>query len=117
MGFADFARGWFGCKDKTTTSVTTTTTSTTPTETSTTCLTPGRFWGCNDQATTTELSSTTTQQHSTITPAPSMPSPTTAPTAAPTEEDPPEKGRCVDRAWYGRCREWGGDAPDGNEDM
>ncbi|KAK4033190.1 autophagy protein atg15 [Parachaetomium inaequale] len=108
--------GWFGCKDKTTTSSITTTTSTTPTATSTTCLTPGRFWGCNDEATTAS-SSTTTHEQSTITSPPSMPSATTAPSAAPTEDDPPEKGGCLDRAWYGRCREWGGDAPDGNEDM
>ncbi|KAK4247332.1 putative lipase [Corynascus novoguineensis] len=114
--------GWFGCKDKTTTSVTTTsvitTTSTTPTvtSTSTTCKTPGRFWGCYDE-TTTVSSSTATPDQSTITPAPSMPSPTTAPSTSPTEEEPPNKGRCVERAWYGMCRKWEGDAPESIDDI
>ncbi|AEO69483.1 autophagy protein atg15 [Thermothielavioides terrestris NRRL 8126] len=109
--------GWFGCKDKTTT---TTTTSTTPVETSTTsttCLTPGRFWGCNDKTTTeTSTTTTTTQEQSTITPPPSMPAPTSAPSAAPTD-DAPKEGRCVDRAWYGWCRKYEGDAPEKKEDM
>ncbi|KAL2021030.1 hypothetical protein VTK56DRAFT_7685 [Thermocarpiscus australiensis] len=106
--------GWFGCRDKTTTS-TTTVTSATPTATSTTCLTPGRFWGCNDK-TTTGTSITTTREHGTITSPPSMPSSTSTPSAAPTEE-PPEKPRCVDRAWYGMCRKWESDVPVNNEDM
>ncbi|KAL2172758.1 hypothetical protein VTG60DRAFT_2577 [Thermothelomyces hinnuleus] len=114
--------GWFGCKDKTTTSVTTTTetiTSTTSTTTSTACKTPGRFWGCYDQTTTTSMttSSTATQDQSTITSPPSMPSPTSAPTATPTEEDPPQKRRCVDRAWYGMCRKWEGDDLERIDDM
>ncbi|KAK4106866.1 autophagy protein atg15 [Parathielavia hyrcaniae] len=108
--------GWFGCKDKT---AIPTTTSTPPTQTSTTCLTPGRFWGCNDGATTTETppTSTTTQERSTITPPPSVPSNTTAPSASPTEGDSPEKGRCVHRAWYGLCKEWKGNAPESVQDI
>lgn len=43
--------GWFGCKDKTTT--TTTPASTSQSTITTTCETPGRFWGCNDDATQT----------------------------------------------------------------
>jgi lipase ATG15 len=45
-----------------------------------------------------------------------MPTTTTVPSAVPTE-DLPEKGECIDRAWYGRCREWEGDEPDRREDM
>lgn len=116
------ARGWFGCKDKTTTTETTTddSTSTTSTTTSTTCKTPGRFWGCYDKTTTTSTTVTTTtttttssstasEDQSTITPPPSMPSPTSAPTSTPAEEGSPRKRRCVDRAWYGLCRKWEGD--------
>ncbi|KAK4123631.1 alpha/beta-hydrolase [Parathielavia appendiculata] len=107
--------GWFGCKDKTTT---TASTSTTPTVTSTTCLTPGRFWGCNDKVTTTGIpKSMPTQERSTITSPPSVPNSTTAPSAAPTEEDPLEKGRCVHRVWYGLCREWEDNTPEGVEDI
>ncbi|KAK3296163.1 autophagy protein atg15 [Chaetomium fimeti] len=106
--------GWFGCKDKTTTSVTTTT-STTSTAT-TTCMTPGRFWGCNDETSAVESGVTSTQEPSTITPAPSMPSPTTAPSSAPADQDPPQS-RCVHRAWYGMCKEWEGDNPESNDDM
>ncbi|KAH6624393.1 autophagy protein atg15 [Chaetomium sp. MPI-SDFR-AT-0129] len=111
--------GWFGCKDKTTTIVTTTTTSTIPTQTSTSCLTPGRFWGCNDETTSGAgtTATTTPEGHSTITSPPSLPDPTTTPSAAPTSSGPPSKETCVDRAWYGRCREWDGEAPEGNEDM
>ncbi|KAL7912284.1 alpha/beta-hydrolase [Trichoderma velutinum] len=47
--------GWFGCKDKTTTTTTTTTTlaSASQSTVTTSCETPGRFWGCNDDATQT----------------------------------------------------------------
>lgn len=84
-------------------------------------MTPGRFWGCNDE-TSAVPGATSTQEQSTITPPPSVPSPTTAPPPAPTAEDPPQS-RCVHRAWYGMCKEWEGDNPDGpdgpgsNEDM
>lgn len=46
-----------------------------------------------------------------------MPSATTAPSAVPTDEDPPETGRCISRAWYGLCKEWEGDDTEGGEDM
>ncbi|KAL2261904.1 hypothetical protein VTK26DRAFT_3028 [Humicola hyalothermophila] len=111
--------GWFGCKDKTTTSTTTTTTKAptpTSTSTSTTCLTPGRFWGCYDKA-TTESTITTTREHETITSPPAMPTSASPPTTAPTDE-PPKSSQCVDRAWYGWCREWEGSDDSANkEDM
>jgi lipase ATG15 len=44
--------GWFGCRDETTTVVTTTAGSVS-TPTSTTCLTPGLIWGCHDESTST----------------------------------------------------------------
>jgi lipase ATG15 len=112
--------GWFGCKDKTTTASTTTTTTTTeeitststekitstpisePSETSsesTTCLTPGRFWGCYDDSTT-----------ETGTPSPTDPVVTPAPTTTPvTPTEPPAdepQETCIRRSWYGRCMEW-----------
>ncbi|EHK17707.1 uncharacterized protein TRIVIDRAFT_183117 [Trichoderma virens Gv29-8] len=46
--------GWFGCKDKTTTPA-----STSQSTVTTTCETPGRFWGCNDEATQTSSLYTT----------------------------------------------------------
>lgn len=114
-------RGWFGCKDKTTTSTTSTipistTTPPTPTATSTTCETPGKFWGCYDQ-TSEDPSVTTTEEHTTITSPPTMPttsSTSSVPSVAPTEE-PHET--CVERAWYGMCREWDGDSSAKKEDM
>ncbi|RYC59874.1 hypothetical protein CHU98_g6332 [Xylaria longipes] len=125
--------GWFGCKDKTTT-IETTSSQTTPTITSTTtttCSTPGWF-GCNDptsttpsQATATATSTTcatpgwwgckdkttisTTIQHE-ITSPPSMPIPTSSGQAPVTA---PPKSHCVERHWYGTCKEW---APDGEGD-
>ncbi|KAK4226682.1 autophagy protein atg15 [Podospora fimiseda] len=112
--------GWFGCKDKTTVSTTiTTTVAPTPTPTPTTsCLTPGRFWGCYDDGKTstgTEVYTTTLEQ-STITPPPSLPaSSTPIPVPTSTEDPPAGSGRCKERAWYGACKEWeeeegGGDA-------
>ncbi|TRX91386.1 hypothetical protein FHL15_007808 [Xylaria flabelliformis] len=123
--------GWFGCKDKTTSTtkttssqttptITTTTTCTTPgwfgcndptnttsyqataTATSTTCATPG-WWGCKDRTTTP---TTTTLQHE-ITSPPSMPIPTSL------RQEPvtaPPKSHCVERHWYGACKEWARDA-------
>lgn len=97
--------GWFGCKDKTTTSTTTrevtTTEPVTETPSSSTCLTPGRFWGCwDDEATATDVP---TSGQMTLTPAPSTtaPSPTETSTGEPAET-------CIRRAWYGRCLEWDG---------
>jgi len=110
--------GWFGCKERLTTtktvttttevpvittdtSITTTTpiTTTRPTKTaepttSTTCLTPGRFWGCNDK--TEEPTGTITE------------APTGVPTAEPSPSHPPPTSSCARRAWYGRCKEWEG---------
>ena len=100
--------GWFGCKDKTTTTTSTTTTEvTTTTEppatteqpSSTTCLTPGRFWGCWDDNST---SGVPTSGQMTLTPAPTA---TPAPTSTAADELPET---CVRRAWYGRCLEWDG---------
>lgn len=91
--------GWFGCKDKTTTEVTTTSTTDSSTTSSTTCLIPGRFWGCRDEvATTTKLD----------------PSPITLPTTAaeptatstqPSTSSPPDP-ECLRRSWLGYCKEW-----------
>ncbi|KAH8163196.1 hypothetical protein CIB48_g5056 [Xylaria polymorpha] len=125
--------GWFGCKDKTTTTettssqttptITSTTTCSTPgwfgcndptnstssqataTATSTTCGTPG-WWGCKDKTT---ISTTTTPQHE-ITSPPSMPIPT-SPGQAPVTAAP--KSHCAERHWYGTCKEW---VPDGEGD-
>ncbi|KAI0481739.1 Alpha/Beta hydrolase protein [Xylaria cf. heliscus] len=127
--------GWFGCKDKTTTTETTsshitptitsaTTTCSTPgwfgcndptnttssqatvTATSATCSTPG-WWGCKDTST---VPTTTTPQHE-ITSPPSMPIPT-SPRQAPVTASP--KSHCVERHWYGTCKEW---AADGKGDV
>jgi lipase ATG15 len=98
--------GWFGCKDRTTTTSdstavpTVTTTSSTSNSASTTCLTPGRFWGCYDKTSTDAVSSTMSHP---ITPAPS-----TTPTSVPTNR-PPTKTRCARRSWFGWCKEWEGD--------
>ncbi|KAI0194977.1 Alpha/Beta hydrolase protein [Astrocystis sublimbata] len=118
--------GWFGCKDETTTTGTTTSQATTTTTTSsTTCKTPGWFgcndptdaasqatatatsttcatpgwWGCNDKA----ASSTTTIAQHEMTSPPPMPAPTSI------GHDPvtaPPKSRCVERHWYGLCKQW-----------
>ncbi|KAK3380265.1 Alpha/Beta hydrolase protein [Lasiosphaeria ovina] len=110
--------GWFGCKDKTTTTTSatvTTTTAPTATQTSTTttpsstCLTPGRFWGCYDGTTsdgsTATTTTTTSSEQSTITPPPSVPAPTSVPPAVSTEE-PPRKPSCVERNWVWGCKKW-----------
>ncbi|KAH7308196.1 Alpha/Beta hydrolase protein [Stachybotrys elegans] len=102
--------GWFGCKDKTTTTDVTTTRPVTPTSTSTTasttCETPGKFWGCWDDA----VSTTTVSSPTRAAPTPPM---TSAPTAAPTEapeeaEDKEDKAmylKCARRNWLGFCVE------------
>ena len=97
--------GWFGCKDKTTTTETTTSTQPVSTTSTTTCETPGRFWGCRDEATTTTSAQTGT--------APTPPPVTSAPTAAPTSTpsaSPPAK--CRHRNWFGFCKDWQGGPPD-----
>ncbi|KKA28142.1 hypothetical protein TD95_000984 [Thielaviopsis punctulata] len=72
--------GWFGCKDDTTTTSATTTTSTT------TCLVPGRFFGCYDEPTTTEDIDV---------PVPTQPA-----------AEPTVAGRCRHRNLIGRCVDW-----------
>ncbi|KAI9736284.1 MAG: putative lipase atg15 [Cirrosporium novae-zelandiae] len=106
--------GWFGCKDPTTTSSATATAapaptaSSTPTITSaptlpsptsnsftseptssTTCQTPGFFWGCKDEPTTSEGSTITS-----------------SPPSEPTATGPRWKRHCVKRTWLGKCKEW-----------
>ncbi|KAJ4292238.1 putative lipase atg15 [Collariella sp. IMI 366227] len=99
--------GWWGCLDETTTTTGTHTSKIiTTTSSTTTCLTP-------DETISTGVTKT---QGPSITSPPTLPSTTSAPSPEPTDEDPPEE-TCVDRAWFGWCREWGGDEPDGNEDM
>ncbi|KAK3070712.1 putative lipase atg15 [Teratosphaeriaceae sp. CCFEE 6253] len=104
--------GWFGCKDPTTTTsssstvVTTpsaapaptlTTTSSLPTGTST-CHAPGWFGGCLDESTTSAAPSSTAA-HTTPKPTAASPSPSgTAPVT--------QRKKCVDRNWYGTCRQW-----------
>ncbi|WYZ40643.1 hypothetical protein EsH8_IV_000984 [Colletotrichum jinshuiense] len=102
--------GWFGCKDKTTTSTTTTTSSvkTTSATSTTTCLTPGRFWGCQDAVSTTSALPLSTTSHQ-ITAAPTATS-TTAPTKA-----PPSDPYCRRRHWYGWCKEWSQDTDQGTD--
>ncbi|KJR82373.1 triacylglycerol lipase [Sporothrix schenckii 1099-18] len=76
-----------------------------PTETSSTCSTPGRFWGCWDEAPATTSTST---QTSTITPPPTGPTAPVAPVVPPVTTTPPtSKQRCLQRSWLGFCREWG----------
>ncbi|CAM1510345.1 Fc.00g006800.m01.CDS01 [Cosmosporella sp. VM-42] len=94
--------GWFGCKDKTTTTEVTSTQPVTSTSSST-CLIPGRFWGCRDEAVTT----TCAEPSQTVT----TPPVTAAPTATPTttsSTSPPDKGRCLYRNWFGFCTDWEG---------
>ncbi|KAI0455495.1 Alpha/Beta hydrolase protein [Xylaria acuta] len=86
--------GWFGCNDPTNT----TSPQVTATATSTTCATPG-WWGCKDKTT---ISTTATPQHE-ITSPPSMPTPTSLGQAPVTA---PPKSHCVERHWYGTCKEW-----------
>ncbi|KAK3322447.1 Alpha/Beta hydrolase protein [Apodospora peruviana] len=128
--------GWFGCKDKTTTTTSTiktsvpataTSTSTTPTS-STTCLTPGRFWGCYDDPATTNTGArftttlTSANLPSTITEPPKVPPPSTSTpvppsSAIPTETGPQNHGRCLQRTWYWMCRQWDGGRDYGTDDM
>ncbi|ROT40167.1 alpha/beta-hydrolase [Sodiomyces alkalinus F11] len=90
--------GWFGCKDKTASMTTTTTTdATTTSETTTTCLIPGRFWGCYDDPT-----SATSHASPSITEAPTI----TAPSSSPISKAPPLEPTCRQRSWFGWCREW-----------
>ena len=107
--------GWFGCNDPTTTSHAAT--SSTPAE----CHTPGFFWGCHDETTTTQshpitspppmptsTTATTTSSHSCTSSAwfgliCVDPSPT--PTSTPTNL-PDGKQHCVERNWFGFCKEW-----------
>ncbi|KAM7191382.1 autophagy protein atg15 [Naviculisporaceae sp. PSN 640] len=112
--------GWFGCKDKTTTIATTTSV---PTATSTTtCLEPGRFWGCNDPPAITKTGSeTSSESQSTITAPPILPS-SSSTTATPTPDPTPTptQGNCLERHWYGMCKEWEGEPKMrafGSEDM
>ncbi|CAI4217828.1 unnamed protein product [Parascedosporium putredinis] len=85
--------GWFGCKDKTTTTEEVTITTTRPVTTipkeTTTCLTPGRFWGCyDDDITVTD--GTTTRPISSFTPTITSTSASTT-EASSTTEPPPGK--------------------------
>jgi lipase ATG15 len=107
--------GWFGCNDPTTTS------HAASSPTSAECHTPGFFWGCHDET-------TTTQSHP-ITSPPPMPTSTTAtttsshsctssawfglicidpsPTPTSTPTNPPDgKLHCVERNWFGFCKVW-----------
>jgi lipase ATG15 len=107
--------GWFGCNDPTTTS------HAASSPTSAECHTPGFFWGCHDET-------TTTQSHP-ITSPPPMPTSTTAtttsshsctssawfglicvdpsPTPTSTPTNPPDgKQHCVERNWFGFCKVW-----------
>lgn len=69
--------GWFGCRDPTTTTTATSTTSGSTPASTTHCQTPGFFWGCWDEPTSTPpVTSAST----------SAPSPTTTP--------PPAKHKC-----------------------
>lgn len=111
--------GWFGCKDKTTSqsfiSTIPPTASLTSTSTSsTTCLTPGKFWGCYDKTVTGNPSDKTTTAtdcpHSSITSPPVMPTATSPPPPPPSSSASPSKPsgepRCVRRNWVGMCQEW-----------
>ncbi|CAK7231428.1 Putative lipase atg15 [Sporothrix bragantina] len=88
--------GWWGCLDETTTTTerqvtttrdvptttttattTTTTSEVTTTETTTTCKTPGRFWGCLDEPTSSGSTSTSTSSKT-------MTTTTTSPRTKPT---------------------------------
>ncbi|SPO04515.1 related to starvation induced protein PSI-7 [Cephalotrichum gorgonifer] len=121
--------GWFGCKDKTTTDtttteevtttrpITTTTSDSSPTSSptsspssSTTCATPGRFWGCWDDISTTDLPCSGYPSDMPCSNYPSdVPAPTTTTASPPTGIPPPREDpwqTCVRRAWYGLCVEW-----------
>ncbi|KAM7223915.1 autophagy protein atg15 [Rhypophila decipiens] len=119
--------GWFGCKDRTTSTSTTTSTLPTATSTSTptsttTCLEPGRFWGCYDPPAITETDSrTSADSRSSITAPPTLPSSTSTPSAiSPSSTATPTQGSCLERNWYGMCKQWEGDTEArafGSEDM
>jgi lipase ATG15 len=74
----------------------------TSTRTTTTCETPGKFWGCYDETTTT--GSHTTIPHS-ITSAPATTTSAPAPTSEPANKGPKT---CLHRNWFGFCKEWDG---------
>lgn len=117
--------GWFGCKDKTTTTETTSTlpTTTTTTSTSTSCLIPGRFWGCRDEPEpTSSVIKPTGPLPPPITAAPtitsSVPSstglsssPSTLPSTSPSTSAPEER-KCLSRSWLGYCKQWEGEEAD-----
>ena len=128
--------GWFGCYDTTeepepTSAPTETQPSSTTTTATTTCLTPGWF-GCYDttdeppvtstpKETRTRSSSTTTATTSCLTPgwfgckdkssaSPGDGPPTpTPPPSSPGVPTPTTPVSCIDRSWYGWCREWTGE--------
>jgi lipase ATG15 len=126
--------GWFGCNDPTTTS------HSVSSPTTTECQTPGLFWGCNDETSTTTHShsitsppampsstamSTSTSTHSCTSSAffglicvdPS-PTPTPAPTPTPTPTVPPDQNsHCVRRSWLGFCKEWSATNNDWKEEI
>lgn len=148
--------GWFGCNDPTDTSKTgatpkpTLTTSSKPTShwvssqtlkptsaVSSRCETPGLFWGCHDQPTTTQSHSITSPPTSRSASSqlastnsctseawfglvcldPSAASKTPVEVSAPGGESTKRKVRCVYRSWLGFCKDWRHTGEDWKDEM